>query len=180
MLTCEMDAKRSLRAHLLGNRSLMTNEQLTAAADGLAGQLKKLLESDRRSTIAAYLPFGTEPGGPGLPGLLSEFAATVLLPVLLPDKDLDWTRYGQTGTLGRQAISEAEMIIVPALAVDVAGYRLGRGGGSYDRALTRSASSALLVALLHEGEILAQVPHEPHDHKVHMALTPIGVTKLDR
>ena len=141
---------------------------------------KNSSEGYRHSTIAAYVPFGSEPGGPGLPGLLGELAATVLVPVLLPDKDLDWSRFGQTETLGPQAISQAELIIVPALAVDVTGYRLGRGGGSYDRALARASSSALLVALLHEGEILAQVPHEPHDRKVHRALTPTGVTKLDR
>jgi 5-formyltetrahydrofolate cyclo-ligase len=180
MLACEMDAKRALRADLLARRASLTNEQLMASAAGLSVFVKKLLAGYRHSTIAAYLPFGTEPGGPRLPELLGELAATVLVPVLLPDKDLDWKRLGETETLGPQAISQAELVIVPALAVDVTGYRLGRGGGSYDRALARASSSALLVALLHEGEILDSVPHEAHDHKVHRALTPIGVTKLDR
>ena len=180
MLDPEMDAKRTLRTQLLADRSRLTNEQLTAAFDGLFRHLRKLVHDARPTVLAAYLPFGSEPGGPALPGLLASLAPTLIVPKLLPDKDLDWYHYGSDETLGPQAISEAELIITPALAVDVAGWRLGRGGGSYDRALARASSSALLVALLHDSEILSQVPHEPHDRRVQLALTPTGVTKLDR
>ncbi|GIH09115.1 5-formyltetrahydrofolate cyclo-ligase [Rhizocola hellebori] len=180
MLTPEMNAKAALRRDLLAARSELTTEQLSKAAHLLAGHLENLLLEVRPTTVAVYVPFGSEPGGPGMPGLVASLASKVIVPVLLPDKDLAWTGLDGGERLAPQAISQAELIIVPALAVDVTGYRLGRGGGSYDRALSRASSSALLVALLHDGEILAQVPHEPHDRKVHRALTPIGVTKLDR
>jgi len=106
--------------------------------------------------------------------------------VLLPDNDLDWVRYegpdslrpGPRGLrepvgprLGPDAIAEASLLVVPALAVDRSGLRMGRGGGSYDRALAR-ATNAYSVALLHDGEFLASVPAEPHDRRVHAVITP--------
>ncbi len=180
MLSPEMDAKRTLRTQLLANRSRLTKEQLMDAAEHLCEHLRNLVHDARPTVVAAYVPFGSEPGGPALPGLLAGLAPVLLVPSLLPDKDLDWYRYGNDETLGPEAISVAVLIITPALAVDVSGWRLGRGGGSYDRALARAGSGALLAALLHEGEILPHVPHEPHDRRVRLALTPTGITKLDR
>jgi 5-formyltetrahydrofolate cyclo-ligase len=133
--------------------------------------------------IAAYVPLGPEPGGADLPEVLGD---RLILPVLLPDNDLDWVRYqgpdslrpGPRGLrepsgprLGVDAIAEATLLIVPALAVDRSGLRMGRGGGSYDRALAR-AGRAYSVALLHDGELLATVPGEQHDRRVHAVITP--------
>jgi 5-formyltetrahydrofolate cyclo-ligase len=146
-------------------------------------------------TVAAYVPVGSEPGGPDLPEMLAAElspAGRLLLPVLLDDGDLDWALYegplrlrpGPRGLrepagprLGLGAISEAVMVIVPALAVDTAGMRLGRGGGSYDRALAR-AGAAFTVALLHDGELVDTVPAEKHDQRVHAAITPRGGVTL--
>jgi 5-formyltetrahydrofolate cyclo-ligase len=142
------------------------------------------------------VPVGTEPGGASLPALLAEHC-TLLLPILRPDGDLDWAPYdGQLrrsarglfepagGALGTSAILQASLILVPALAVSSSGMRLGRGGGSYDRVLTRVRSyaapgavppaSPLIVALLHDGELLDEVPHEPHDRPVDAVITPTG------
>jgi 5-formyltetrahydrofolate cyclo-ligase len=74
--------------------------------------------------------------------------------------------------LGRDALQAAEVVLVPALAVDARGIRLGRGGGYYDRALARLAPSALVVALLYEGELCEQLPALPYDQPVRAALTP--------
>ncbi|GAB2610260.1 hypothetical protein Aab01nite_24450 [Paractinoplanes abujensis] len=140
--------------------------------------------------VAAYVPVGREPGGPGLvPSLAAH--ARVLLPVLLPDNDLDWAAYpsatpsrlvdGPHGLrepdsprLGVTAVTEARIVFVPALAVDRRGVRMGRGGGSYDRALARLSADTYVVALLHDGELLDHVPSEPHDRPVHAAITPGG------
>ena len=78
--------------------------------------------------------------------------------------------------LGVGAIGDAAVLIVPALAVDHDGMRLGRGGGSYDRALTRLGPDAVALALVYPDEILTEpVPAEPHDRRVHGALTVDGV-----
>ncbi len=74
--------------------------------------------------------------------------------------------------LGVDAIREASLVIVPAVAVDRSGVRLGRGGGSYDRVLARLDRVTLTVALLYDGELVESVPAEPHDRTVQAAITP--------
>jgi 5-formyltetrahydrofolate cyclo-ligase len=63
-------------------------------------------------------------------------------------------------------------VLVPALAVDHRGQRLGRGGGSYDRALARVGERVPVVALLFDGELIDQVPAEPHDRPVSAVALP--------
>jgi 5-formyltetrahydrofolate cyclo-ligase len=117
----------------------------------------------------------------------------VLLPVLLPDGELDWASYEGPDSLrpgpwgltepaepprGVTAITSADLILVPALAVDHSGQRLGRGGGSYDRALARVGPRIPTVALLYDPELLAEVPAAPHDQRVRLIAQPAGVTRL--
>lgn len=127
--------------------------------------------------VAAYVPVGSEPGVDPQPGWL--------LPVLLADNDLDWAVYdgrlapGRLGLsepvgdrLGPAAVAGCDLVLVPALLVDRQGHRLGRGGGSYDRALARA--TGLTVALVHDDELVESVPAEPHDVPVKAVATPIG------
>jgi 5-formyltetrahydrofolate cyclo-ligase len=131
-----------------------------------------------RRTVAGYVPLGTEPGGAVLPDELAAVCDRLLVPVMLPDRDLDWTVYDEDDLLGPAAIAEAELVIVPAVAVDRSGIRLGRGGGSYDRALARVPDTALIVAALYRDELVAALPFEDHDRRVHAVVTPSGVTRL--
>jgi 5-formyltetrahydrofolate cyclo-ligase len=141
--------------------------------------LAELLVGARR--VAAYLPVGTEPRLTVRPGWL--------LPVVTEDWDLDWSEYdGRLATrrglqeptgplLGREALASCDLVIVPALLVARDGSRLGKGGGCYDRALPRT--KALTVALIHEHELVDQLPSEPHDIRVGAVATPAsGVTRL--
>jgi 5-formyltetrahydrofolate cyclo-ligase len=138
-------------------------------------------------TVAAYVSVGTEPDTRALLDALPN----VLLPVLRPDYDLDWARYdgslvdGPHGLrqpagprLGISAVSTADVVVVPALAVDRAGRRLGRGGGSYDRVLARVAGWT--VALIYDDELRAEVPTDPHDRSVDAAVTPSAVIRFPR
>jgi 5-formyltetrahydrofolate cyclo-ligase len=145
--------------------------------------------------VAAYVPVGTEPGGTDLPELLATAGYQVLLPVLRPDNDLDWAPYrgrpdlSQAGRglveplgsrLGMDAVDEVDLVIVPALAVDRHGTRLGRGGGSYDRALARVGSRIPVLALLYPEELVDFVlPAEPHDRPVSAAVTSVGYFPLE-
>jgi 5-formyltetrahydrofolate cyclo-ligase len=56
--------------------------------------------------------------------------------------------------------------------------RLGRGGGSYDRALAR-ARSAQIFAVIYAADLVDEVPAEPHDQRVHGAVTPSGLWYAD-
>ncbi|WBB77621.1 5-formyltetrahydrofolate cyclo-ligase [Micromonospora sp. WMMD882] len=186
-------SKRGRRVASLARRRALTAAERTAAATAVAGTLVDLVRRLRPRRMTGYVPVGAEPGGADLPELLRAALppdAELLLPVLRADLDLDWAGY--TGPealvvagrgmrepagprLGRAAVAGAELVVVPALAVDRRGLRLGRGGGSYDRALARLPADAWTVALLHDGELVdGLLPAEPHDRPVRAAITPTG------
>jgi 5-formyltetrahydrofolate cyclo-ligase len=188
----DLPRKAALRAALLNRRRALPAPSLEDATTRVVAELATLVRRVEPGCVAGYVPVGAEPGGPGLPDALAGMLSPegqILLPVVLPDLDLDWAVYhgpysltpGPNGLrepsgrrLGPESISTAEMVVVPAVAVDGRGVRLGRGGGSYDRALARVSPETLVVALLHDGEMVEEVPHEPHDRRVDAAITPGG------
>ncbi|MEU4687366.1 5-formyltetrahydrofolate cyclo-ligase [Actinoplanes sp. NPDC023714] len=183
-------SKIALRTRLLTARRSLSDAALASAAAEIQGQVRSFVRVNKPSTVAAYVPVGSEPGGAGLPGLLAAAVPVVLLPVLMPDHDLDWAVFDGTLTaaprglrepggprLGPDAIRSADLVIVPALAVGRAGVRMGvrmgRGGGSYDRVLARLGDPGpFTLALLHDGELVDEVPAEPHDRAVRGVITP--------
>lgn len=184
------EAKRRARANLLARRRALTGPQRAAATARVQVELANLVRRLRPRRMTGYVPVGSEPGGPDLPDVLWAAlppGAELLLPVLRDDLDLDWAGYpGADGLvaagrgirepagppLGTFAVADAELVVVPALAVDHRGRRLGRGGGSYDRALARVPSTAWTVALLHDGELVELLPAQPHDRPVRAVITP--------
>jgi 5-formyltetrahydrofolate cyclo-ligase len=76
--------------------------------------------------------------------------------------------------LGPTAIGTAEVVVVPALAVDRGGTRLGRGGGWYDRALRHARPGAVVVAVVFDGEVVDRLPALDHDRPVTAVVTPSG------
>ncbi|GAA2496501.1 5-formyltetrahydrofolate cyclo-ligase [Streptomyces gobitricini] len=186
----DMSEKGALRRQLLAARALLTSDDVQKAAVVLADIALNLPELRRAWTVAAYVSMGSEPGTRALLDVLRERGVRVLLPVLLEDNDLDWAVYEgaerlvrarrgllePTGPrLGVDAVLTADTVLLPGLAVDARGMRLGRGGGSYDRVLARVARSGLdpaLVVLLYANEVVERVPEEPHDHPVHAVVTP--------
>jgi 5-formyltetrahydrofolate cyclo-ligase len=152
-----------------------------------------LAEVTGARTVAAYLSIGTEAATTDLIEALRSRNVRVIVPVLRDDLDLDWAEYvgshriaqGLRGlsvpdgpTLGVDAVCAADVAVVPAVAVDVHGVRLGRGGGSYDRVLSRLPARTPVVALLYDGEVVGVVPTEPHDRGVTVAVTPSRVHRF--
>ncbi|PPK97289.1 5-formyltetrahydrofolate cyclo-ligase [Kineococcus xinjiangensis] len=136
-------------------------------------------------TVACYTSLPGEPGTRSALDALQRDGVEVILPVLLPDADLDWTMRSDPAPrtvgeppqlLGPGAVAEVDLLIVPALAVDTDGHRLGQGGGSYDRALRRVPPRVPVVALVHDDELLdaavSAVPTLPHDRRVDAVVTP--------
>ena len=167
-------SKAEVRTAVLAARRARTDR----AADDRAIRHALVELATGLRTVAGYVPLGTEPGGAPLPDALAEACDRLLVPLMLPDRDLDWTVYDDDTQLGPDAIAEAELVIVPAVAVDRSGIRLGRGGGSYDRALARVPDGTLVVAALYHDELVAALPFEDHDRRVHAVVTPAGVTRL--
>jgi 5-formyltetrahydrofolate cyclo-ligase len=168
--------KTQLRRALLAGRARRPLSQRTAVGIALA-QVFSGAFGDRLSPgniVATYVSIGGEPGMGPLFEVLA--GTTVLVPVLLPNRDLDWTAADAPETrLGVDAIADASLVLVPALALDRSGHRLGRGGGSYDRALARVRPEQTVLGVVHDDEVLDALPVEPHDRSVSGALTPSGV-----
>ena len=160
------------------------------AAVRLAERVLSLPEVAEGTTTTAYVSSGGEPGTDRVRAGLRERGVRVLLPVLRHDDDLDWAvddgplvpgrrpaiREPSGRRLGPGAVAGAAVIICPATAVALDGTRLGQGGGSYDRALGRS--HGLVVALVHDDELVETLPRHPHDRPVHVAVTPHRVVRL--
>lgn len=141
------------------------------------------------SVVCAYVPFGFEPGSVYLLDQLRDLGKRVLLPIV-PDEPgpLDWARYEGRATLGPgrlkglleplgdrlgvDAIAAADLVLVPALAVDDDGARLGRGAGYYDRSLVFATPGVALIAVVRDAELVRRLPSEPHDVRMSGALTP--------
>ena len=181
------EAKRSLRRTLLAARASLAEGERAAAAAAVAGRLLALPEVASARVVAAYVGTGTEL--PTLPLLDAwrERGVVVLLPVLLTDDTLAWGRYDGTLVAGRRGLDEpaaadadladADVVVVPGVAYDATGRRLGRGGGSYDRALATVTVPVVGIAL--DGEVVAEVPTEPHDRRVDVVVTPTRVLRRD-
>jgi 5-formyltetrahydrofolate cyclo-ligase len=172
------------------------------AVTALAERALQLPELAHARTVAAYVSVGSEPGTLALLDALRARGVRVLLPALLPDNDLDWGTYAGPESLvsvrhggrmallepagerlGPEAVREADAVLLPGLAVDARGMRLGRGGGSYDRALSRlerAGADPALVVLLYDAEVVDRVPEEAHDRPVHAVVTPSGVRRFHR
>ena len=180
-------AKAALRARLLAARAGQPAEQREVAGRLNRDHVLSLPQAQMAGTVAAYFSVGTEPDTHGLIFGLWKRGTYVILPLLRPDGDLDWASYegpdslvpGPKGLMepaeparGVDAVARASLVLVPALAVDTRGNRLGRGGGSYDRALARVGPRVPVIALLNDGELLDHVPAAPHDRPVSMAALP--------
>ncbi|WP_145012248.1 5-formyltetrahydrofolate cyclo-ligase [Mycobacterium marseillense] len=192
--------KAALREQLLAARRRVADDVRAAEADLLREKLEapeSIVTSD--STVCAYVPVGTEPGSIELLDMLLRRAGRVLLPVARTTADntpvpLSWGEYrpgklttGRWGLLEppqpwlpASALAEAALVLVPALAVDRGGVRLGRGRGFYDRSLGGRDPHVPLVALVRDAEVLDEIPAGPHDVLMTHALTPQrGLIALD-
>lgn len=185
--------KTALRDQLVTARRRRGLGSLREDAEAIAEHLLQVPEVRRAATVAAYVSVSAEPGTGPVIERLAELGRRVILPVLLPDHDLDWAAYtGPAGLvsagrgllepagprLGPDAVATADVVLCPGLAVDRSGMRLGRGGGSYDRALGRVPRGTFVCMLLFPEELVDVVPADAHDRRVTAVVTPAGVTRL--
>lgn len=138
-------------------------------------------------TVTAFEPMATEPPVHELVSGAQEAGMRVLLPVtVLQERRLDWVQAGvpEPEVHGPEALSEVDIALIPGLAVDATGMRLGQGGGFYDRALPLLRPEVPIIVALHDHEHpthaagAAPVPHGSHDIPVGGVLTTQGVTWL--
>lgn len=169
-----------------------------AEAEGIARQVRALASSIGGVTLPAL--FVSTPLEPDLSLTLGAFDRA-LLPVLFDEAGAPYRspRWGlwEAGqalvTLGRppaqpcgeamgaESLTEADLIVIPALAASADGARLGQGGGWYDRALTHRSPGVPVVAVIFDDEVLdaGEIPTEAHDVPINMIITPTRTIATD-
>lgn len=182
--------KDLLRRRLRARRTQRSTRRRAEAAERLAAVVLTIPEVAAARCVSVYASRPAEPGTGPLIEALAARGVRLLLPVLGTGLQRDWAEY--TGPddlrerapgrppepggapLGAAALLDADVVLVPALAVDEQGGRLGQGGGWYDRVLAHVRPGAPVVALVHEDEVLPAVPREAHDVAVTAVATPDG------
>jgi 5-formyltetrahydrofolate cyclo-ligase len=191
------DAKAQLRTSIRKGRADRSERRLQEHAEALRDLVLALPSIERASCVSVYASRRSEPGTLPLIEALHQRGVKVLIPLLGDGLQRGWGAYQGAADLierapGRppepsgdflpqEALREADVVIVPALAVDTTGTRLGQGGGWYDRALCDANPDAPIVALTFAGELREAthpLPREDHDITVHAVITPQGVTRL--
>ena len=140
-------------------------------------------EFESAKFVASYHSYGDEPATDGLNLEILKTGKTLLLPRVREDLDLDWLKWdGKSEGLNKKGnfyepIGEVidgnliDLVIIPCLHVNREGFRLGQGGGSYDRALSKMR--AFRIGLIYSGEITNEdLLIEPHDQKLNAVATP--------
>lgn len=185
--------KEALRERIRTERRRRWPAARHAAALDLASVAIEVPDIATARCVAAYASTPTAPGTLPLRRALRRAGIRVLLPVLLGGGHLDWYEddgrpapdlptAGSSRLLGLDGVEEAESVIVPALAVDTLGHRLGQGAGFYDRTLRAIDTAVPVFAVVYDGEILdaaiAPLPVEPHDQPVDAVITPHRCLRL--
>ncbi len=187
------EAKVALRSRIRAERRSRPTSSDVADAQALAEIVLELAEVQSAGCACLFASAGGEVGTEPLRKALARADVRVLLPIVLPGGVLDWAEdSGELAELpaqrtiggpepigprlGPEAVRQADVMLIPALAVDTLGRRLGQGVGYYDRALSLIDASVPVIALVHEEEVLdaavEPIPTEPHDRPVHAVATP--------
>jgi len=178
-------SKAEWRTRITAERRSQVTEERAREAAALASAAARL----PGEVVCAYMPFGTEPGSRSLLDQLLDQGKRVLLPIVPAEPGpLGWAVYEGPSSLGPgrlrglleptgrrfgpDTLGTADLVLIPALAVDDEGVRLGRGAGYYDRSLSFAAPGAALIAVVRDAELVRALPAEPHDVRMTGVLTP--------
>lgn len=184
--------KRALRAELRGRRRIRPQHEREAATRGLTQQLIALTSTLGPRSLACYLATPDEPETRPFLEWACGQGIRVLLPVSRDDGLLDWAPYDAadegfdvigmpvptTELLGPIAVNDVGLILVPAAAVDRSGMRMGWGRGYFDKTLGSMDRRPPVFAIVFDGELVDELPREPHDQGVDGAVTPSGITRF--
>ncbi|MFD4291695.1 5-formyltetrahydrofolate cyclo-ligase [Rhodococcus sp. NPDC058505] len=187
--------KDAWRTEILTRRRDVDADTKAAEDAALAAAAARIgTELGPDATVCAYVPVGREPGSVAVLDALAARVRRVLLPVAHAPGPLWWAPYRGEGALvpapfglrepapphlPPETVAAAALLLIPALAVDRRGVRLGRGAGFYDRTLVFAAGRGehavpRLIAVVRDAEVVDELPEDPHDVRMREVLTPVG------
>lgn len=189
--------RQQLRRRILVRRDGLTPDERRGKSAMVANNLWQLDEFANTATLFIYVNFRSEvetlplirqclARGMRVAVPLTDTDNSCLAAVAITDPDRD-LRPGYCGILEpayrqRQAVDpkEIETIILPGSVFDVAGGRLGYGGGYYDRFIADSAPRALRIGIAFEQQVVANVPLLPHDQRLNILVTEERIIRISK
>ena len=172
-------AKQHMRELLIQKRRMLLPEERKSLSESILSQLEQMTCFRNAKTILLYYPKNNEVDV--LPLFKRHKDKTLLLPVTHrkemtanPFEGNDKMHRGKFGIPEPTTppyLGDIDLIIVPAVAFDKRGYRLGRGGGYYDRFLKKQPY-ATLIGVGYDFQLVEEVPMLQHDQKVHRIILP--------
>jgi 5-formyltetrahydrofolate cyclo-ligase len=184
------NAKQVLREELLAARLRLTPEERAARSRELSAQLQLIEPFRRARTVAAYAAIGAEADPAAAVAAARASGARLVWPRLVPGARLlsfaacapEELVAGGRGTRSppegapEVAPGDIDCVLVPGVAFDAQGGRLGRGGGYYDATLAALPPTALRLGVAFDLQLVPRIPGEPHDVEVEAVVTESGVT----
>lgn len=177
------DDKQLLRQAILAQRSVI---QSSETQSGFTRELNKLVSDLGVRSIGCYLSFGSEPSTREFISFIQDAGVKVSCPRVEQDGSMVFAELGQSTErtklgfeqpLGQEVPkTELELLIIPALAVDEGGDRLGRGAGYFDRYLQNYLG--ITVAVIYESEFVSKLPAQGHDEPVNWVVMPAKTIAL--
>ena len=173
--------KNQMREVLTQKRRLLTKEQILEQSALIISQLEQLPCFQSAKTVLLYYPMHNEVN---LLPLIKKYKKekTFLFPVV-QHKLMTACPYEGNAEMHRGKYNipepttppyrgEIDLILVPGVAFDLQGNRLGRGGGYYDRFIKSQPHTTTLVGVAYEFQLVDKVPANRHDQKMHHVITP--------
>jgi len=177
--------KQKLRAEARARRATLTDTQFAVRIATFAGELG--IASG--AVVAGYHPFRDEADPRQLMAALAALGHRLALPCVVAARSAlvfrEWksgdrlkpNAYGIAEPLADAAERVPDAVLVPLLAFDASGHRLGYGGGYYDRTF-EALPRRLLIGIAYSGQEINAVPREAHDHRLDMIVTENGVRRV--
>jgi len=186
--------KRSVRGKVQAHRSSLTAQRRSELTAGLTEQLINLVTARGARSVSCYLPIRDEPDTLPFIAWAHREGIETLMPSVREDGLLDWIRDSGEGSvagalgipeplgehLSPLAVSEVDLMLVPASGVDERGTRLGWGRGYFDRNLGSMERRPPVFAIVFDEELFDELPEELHDIRMTGAVTPSRIVHFDR
>lgn len=183
------DAKAQLRSALKNRRDSLNQELQEEEAKKILPLIVSLPAWQNSQVVCLYASFAGELPTQRLLHSALQSGKKLLLPRVNPHHqpslhvvyDLEKLVLSPLGILEPAESSpqvspqKVDFFLVPGIAFDKQGNRLGHGSGFYDRLLAQIKSGAFCLGYAHDFQMVPMIPHEAHDIRVHAVATPTGI-----